>query len=336
MNTINFKSLEKVYVIAEIGVNHEGDFDTAKRLITLAAEAGADAVKFQTYQAEKYVSLVQPERLARVKRFQLSYDQFRKLAEYARTQGITFFSTPLHAEDADFLDGIAPFFKISSGDLNNLDLIRHVALKKKPMIISTGLGTMDEIRNAVETVASARPDAAKRGELLLMHCVAAYPVPIEEAHLAYVRMLNEAFGMPVGYSDHTIGTIACSLAVAAGAVVIEKHFTYQKENQVFHDHKISADPQDLKQLISAIRQTEALLGKGPFLRTVSEEKNRQNMRRSIGAGVDIPAGVPIKKEWLVYLRPAWGIPIERAQEIVGKKLKREIKSGDLIKEEDLV
>jgi len=332
---MNFKTLEQTWIVAEIGVNHEGDPEKAAHLIRLAAQAGVDAVKFQTYQAEGYVSTVQPERLARVKRFQLSYNDFRNLSEVAQTCGVTFFSTPLHPNDVDFLDEIVPIFKVSSGDLTYLELIRHIAHTRKPMIISTGLGTKEEIRAAVEAVLEIRPDAGTSGELLLMHCVSVYPAAPEEANLANIQWLRENFGLPVGYSDHTLGFKACLLAVTLGAKVIEKHFTYRKENQEFHDHLLSADPQDMAELVREIREAEIYIGRKERRRSPSEEKMLPLMRRSVAAAVAIPAGEPVRREWLTCVRPAWGVPVEQLESVVGKRLRRSVPPGDLILPTDL-
>ncbi|MDA2936642.1 N-acetylneuraminate synthase family protein [Acidobacteria bacterium AH-259-A15] len=332
---MNFWNLDKTWIVAEIGVNHEGDSSVAADLIRLAAETGVDAVKFQTFRAEQYVSSVQPERLQRVRKFQLSYETFRQLAQIAKEHGVTFFSTPLHMSDVDFLDEIVPVFKVSSGDLTYRRLIAHIASKDKPIIMSTGLGTREEIQAAVDTVLNVRPDARKKGELMLLHCVAAYPTPAEEANLANIGWLRETFGLPVGYSDHTLGIKACELAVAAEAVLLEKHFTYRKENQEFHDHAISADPDDMRQLVLAVREAETYQGAKERVRGPSEEKMLLSMRRSVGAAVDIPFGQPVRREWLTYLRPAWGLPADQLDAVVGRRLQRAVPAGDLIRAEDL-
>ncbi|MBN2232662.1 MAG: N-acetylneuraminate synthase family protein [Deltaproteobacteria bacterium] len=332
---IRFDALQSTFVVAEIGVNHEGDVRLAEKMIRQAAAAGADAVKFQTYTAEHYISIVQPERLARVRRFQLSGDEFRRLKEVADEAGTVFFSTPLHPDDVDFLTELVPFFKVSSGDLTYLPLIRHIAATGKPMIISTGLGTRDEIQAALDTVTAVRPGALTAGEVMLMHCVSAYPTPPEEANLNNLFWLQKQFGVPVGYSDHTLGTTACEIAVAMGARVIEKHFTYRKEDQQFHDHAISADPEDLQRLIGRIREIEIYLGSADRRRTPAEEKGLPLMRRSLAAAVDIPAGVPVREEWITFLRPAWGLGPEAVASLVGRPLTRPVSAGELIRPEDV-
>lgn len=335
MNFLDLQKTRRTWVVAEIGVNHEGNLDVAKDLIAKAAAAGADAVKFQTFEVENYISTVQPERRDRARRFQLSRDAFRELAGVARANGVLFFSTPLHARDVDFLNEIAPIIKISSGDLTHLALIQHAASKGKPLILSTGLGTRDEIAAAVGAAEKGQPGIGRRGALLLMHCVAVYPTEPKDANLRNIGWLAREFGLPVGYSDHTIGTKACELAVAAGAVALEKHFTYRKENQAFHDHKISADPADLQAIVSAVRTAETYLGSDQRARSEAETANLANMRRSLAAAVDIAAGVPVRAEWVTYLRPAWGLGPDSFERVVGRSLNRAVRAGDLIKAEDV-
>ncbi|MDO8358293.1 MAG: N-acetylneuraminate synthase family protein [Nitrospirota bacterium] len=332
---MNFKTLKRAWIIAEIGVNHEGSEEVAADLIRKAAAAGADAVKFQTFVPEHYVSTEQPERFERVGRFCLSHDAFRRLAALARSLGLTFFSTPLGFADIDFLDEIQPIFKISSGDLTFLALIRHATRTRKPLIISTGLGTEAEIQAAVNVVLEERPSAREDGSVMLMHCVSAYPTPAEEANLRNVTWLARRFGMPTGYSDHTLGIKACELAIAVGAVALEKHFTYRKEDQAFHDHKLSADPADLAALVAAVRQAERYLGSEIRTRTEAELKMELHMRRSIGTVVDIPVGLPVKREWLTWLRPAWGLGPQEMERIIGKPLNKALKAGALVRAEDL-
>ncbi len=281
------------------------------------------------------MSSEQPERLERVTRFCLSRDAFRRLAKMANAAGVMFFSTPLGLADVDFLDEIAPIFKISSGDLTFLDLIRHVAAKGRPTIVSTGLGTEAEVAAAVEAVLSVRPAAATDGSLLLMHCVSAYPTEPEDANIRNMLWLRERFHLPVGYSDHTLGIKACELAVAAGAVAVEKHFTYRKEDQAFHDHKLSADPADMTALVAAVRQAEVYLGRAERRRTEAETKMEAHMRRSLAAAVDIPAGRPVQREWLTWVRPAWGLGPDRIGDVVGKALNKPLKAGQLVRAEDL-
>lgn len=332
---MNFKNLARTWIIAEIGVNHEGNEDVAADLIRKAAASGVDAVKFQTFVPEHYVSTEQPERFERVGRFCLSHDAFRRLAALAKSLNLTFFSTPLGFDDIDFLNEIQPIFKISSGDLTFHDLIRHATRTGKPLIISTGLGTEEEIQAAVDVVLAERPTAREDGSLMLMHCVSAYPTPAEEANVRNVTWLAKRFDLPTGYSDHTLGIKACELAVAVGAVALEKHFTYRKEDQAFHDHKLSADPADLTALVAAVREAETYLGTETRTRTEAELKMELHMRRSIGTLVDIPAGTPVKREWLTWLRPAWGLGPQEMEKVIGKPLNKDLKAGAIVRPEDL-
>ena len=332
----SFQQLKRVWITAEVGVNHEGHMDRAEKMIRLAAEAGVDGVKFATFRIEHYISTIQPERRARIAAFELVRGDFRRLAALAADCGVTFFSTPLHPDDVDFLDEIAPLYKIASGDLDNTDFIRYVVSKGKPTIISTGYGGEDDVRRAVDAVLEVRPGAREEGSVMFMHCVGAYPTEPWDLNLRNMLWLKETFGFPVGFSDHTLGIKACELAVAMGAMAVEKHFTYRKEDQAWHDHAVSADPDDMKALVARIREAEVYLGaRERGLDHNPAETRITDMRRSPGAAKDIPAGVPIREEWLTWLRPAWGLPATALKSLVGKRLKRDLFAGDLIKEEDL-
>ncbi len=333
--SLNFNTLDRTWIVAEIGVNHEGDEAVAIDLIGKAAAAGADAVKFQTFQIEHYISTEQAERFERTKGFQLSRDAFRRLKAKADDCGVLFFSTPFGLNDVDFLDGIAPVIKISSGDLTFLDLIGKAARTGKPLIISTGLGTKDEISAAVDRVLSVRPEAREDGSLILMHCISSYPADVADANLRNIVWMKETFGLPVGYSDHTLGTKACELAVAVGAVALEKHFTYRKEDQAFHDHLLSADPDDLVELIAAVRRAEDYLGRYERRPAEAEIANSDNMRRAIGTVCEIQAGDVIKADQLTWLRPAWGLGPDAMNEVIGKQARHDIKAGSLVRAEDI-
>ena len=332
---MDFRTLDRTWIAAEIGVNHEGDEAVAIDLINKAAHAGADAVKFQTFEIEHYISTEQPERYQRTKGFQLSRDAFRRLKAAADAAGVLFFSTPLSFHDVAFLDEIAPIFKVSSGDLTFLDLIETIAATNKPMIVSTGLGSHDEIAAAVDRILSVRPSARDDGSLMLMHCVSVYPTDANNANLRNIQWLKDAFGVPVGYSDHTLGTKACELAVAVGAVALEKHFTYRKEDQAFHDHRLSADPDDLVALVAMVRQAERHLGNYERRSLEAEINNMDNMRRSIGTIRDVAQGEVLSADDLTWLRPAWGLGPDAMDAMVGRSVARSIPAGHLVREEDL-
>lgn len=331
----NFKAIKQILIFAEIGVNHEGNFSLAKDLIDMAKEAGADGVKFQTFKKDEYVAINQRDRFERIQKFHLTFDQFRKLADYAKCKDIIFFSTPFDFDSVDFLYDIVPFYKVSSGDLTNLFLVEKIALKKKPIILSTGLATEKEIKQALSVIRNKSPHLFEQGKILLMHCVSAYPTPLEEANLSSIPFLKEMFNLPIGYSDHTIGTKACEAAAALGAKVIEKHFTYRKENQSFHDHHLSADPKDFKDLVNNIRTIEKMLGVYGKKILNCEDIFATNMRRSLGAKCPIKKGSIITNEKITFLRPALGIRLEDLKLIIGKKSKRDIPKGELIQYADI-
>ena len=332
---MDFRTLDRTWIAAEIGVNHEGDEAVAIDLINKAAHAGADAVKFQTFEIEHYISTEQPERYQRTKGFQLSRDAFRRLEAAANAAGVLFFSTPLGFHDVAFLEDIAPIFKVSSGDLTFLSLIERIAVTNKPMIVSTGLGSHDEIAAAVDRILSVRPSARDDGSLMLMHCVSVYPADANDANLRNIKWLKDSFGFPVGYSDHTLGTKACELAVASGAVALEKHFTYRKEDQAFHDHRLSADPDDLIALVAAVRQAEEYLGNYERRPLEAEINNVDNMRRSIGTTREVAPGEVLSTDDLTWLRPAWGLGPNAMDAVVGRSVTRVIPAGHLVREEDL-
>ena len=332
---MNFAKLERTWIVAEIGVNHEGNEQVAHELIEKAAATGADAVKFQTYIPEHYISTVQPERLAAVRGRALPLEAFRRLAQTAAKAGVTFFSTPLGLEEVDFLNSFAPIFKVASGEMTWHGLVQRMAGTGKPMIVSTGLALEHEIAAALDVIVKVRPSAREDGSVMLMHCVSAYPTPDAEANLGNIRWLRERFGYPVGYSDHTLGIKACELAVAAGAVALEKHFTYRKDNQTFRDHQLSADPKDFAELVQTVRRAEIYMGRNDRVRGAAETTNFQPARRSVAAACDIRAGESVKAEWLTGLRPLTGIPIEEIDSVVGAKLNRAVTAGDIITAKDV-
>lgn len=331
---INFNELNRTFVIAEIGNNHEGDFDIAKFLIERAAESGVDAVKFQTIRAEKFVARDQERRFNQIKRFELSDSQYRELASLAKARGLLFLSTPFDFDSVDMLDEFVPAFKVSSGDLNWYQFLEYIARKSKPILLSTGISEVGEITRALETIkgASSVPLSEK---VVLLHCVSSYPVDIGEANLLSIPYLKETFGVPVGYSDHTLGILACETAVALGACVIEKHFTYRKEDQTFRDHALSADPGEMKELVASIRLIEVSLGVNDKRVMECEKQERTEMRRSLATRKYLPKGEIITEEAITFLRPGTGIPPEGLSSIIGRRVARDIAEGSTIQEKDI-
>jgi len=331
----NFKMLKRILIFAEIGVNHEGKFSRALDLIVKAKKAGADGVKFQTFKKDEYIAINQRERFKRAQQFHLSFEQFRELADYAKSKDILFFSTPLDFDSVDFLYDLVPFYKVSSGDLTNHYLIEKIASKKKPIILSTGIATENEIEQTLTVIRNTSPELFQQDKVMLLHCVAAYPVPLGEANLLSIPFLRERFNLPVGYSDHTMGIKACEVAAVLGAKVIEKHFTFRKENQSFHDHCLSADPTDFKNLVDNIRMIENILGVFAKRISICEDKFAVNLKRSIGARCLIKKGSLITSKKITFLRPALGVKLQDLKKIIGKKAKRDIPKGELIQYADI-
>ena len=332
---------ELTFIIAEAGVNHNGDIELAKRLVDIASECGVDAIKFQTFKAEKVVTKDTPKaeyqikntgtnesQYEMVKKLELSEDEFIELYKYTKKKGLIFLSTPFDFESADFLDELVSAFKISSTDLTNLPFLEYIAEKGKPIILSTGMGTLGEIEEAVNTIREINDD------LILLHCVTNYPASFESLNLRAIKTLKEAFKLPVGYSDHSLGIYAPISAVTLGAVVIEKHFTLDK-NLPGPDHKASLNPEELKEMVNAIRLIEKALGDGIKRPTPEEEKIKKVARRSLVANVDIPKGTVIKKEMIAIKRPGTGIEPKYLNVVIGKRAKRDIKKDEVLKWEDL-
>lgn len=329
---------EPVFVIAEAGVNHNGDIELAKQLIDIAVEAGADAIKFQTFKAKNVVTKNAPKadyqvkntksdesQYDMIKKLELSEEEFRELYRYSKSKGVIFLSTPFDFESADFLEELGvPAFKVSSTDLTNLPFLEYLAEKKKPIILSTGMGTLGEIEEAINTIKNAG-----NKDIILLHCITSYPAKFESLNLRAIQTLKEAFKLPVGFSDHSPGIYAPIAAVALGAVVIEKHFTLDK-NLPGPDHKASLNPNELKEMISAIRLIEKALGDGIKRPTPEEEEIKKVARRSIVVKVDIPKGAIITKEMITFKRPGTGLPPKYHNEIIGKRARRDIRADELI------
>lgn len=325
---------KEILVIAEVGNNHEGDFELAKRLVRLAAEAGAGAVKFQTIVPGKLVSPADTARVAQLSRFQFSYEQFAELAETARENGILFLSTPFDLESARFLDSIVPAYKIASGDNTFFPLLEVVARTGKPIILSVGLMDLDEVRRTQEFIEGIWAETANPGSLVLLHCVVNYPTAPEHANLLSIRDLQQ-LGTTVGYSDHVIGIDAAVLSVALGARVIEKHFTIDKNYSEFRDHQLSADPAELAELCRRVKETAVLLGEPVKRFQENEREIGPRVRRSIVAAHDLEAGKVLAWEDLSWVRPGGGLAPGQEAEVVGKTLAKPLQAGEMISLESL-
>lgn len=325
---------KRVMVVAEAGNNHEGSLNTAMAMVAKAAEAGADAIKFQTIVPERLVAPDQAERIAQLKRFQLSRDDFRQLADGARAKGLIFLSTPFDVDSALFLDDLVPAFKISSPDNNFYPLVEAVASTGKPLLLSTGMSDRDQVYRTLERIRAVWRAKEMDGEIALLHCVSSYPTPPYEANLSAITGLA-SLSATVGYSDHTLGIKACVLAVATGARIIEKHFTLDKRFSDFRDHQLSADPDDLAELVCRVREAEELLGSGDVQVMPCEYGTAEAARRSLVAARPLKAGSRLQPEDLDWLRPGGGVAPGEEQQLLGKTLRKDIKAGQLILAADL-
>ena len=320
----------KVIVIAEIGNNHEGNYDFAAEMISLAAKAGVDAVKFQTFKTEYYVGTKDKERFNLLKSFELKYKEFEKLSLVAKNNGVQFLSTPLDIESAIFLSEIVDAIKIASGDNNFYPLIKTIAELSKPIILSTGLANFDDIVKVKNYVESIWSNNDLINELAILHCVTSYPVESKFANLKAISNLIDRLNCCIGYSDHTIGIDATIVAVGLGARIIEKHFTKDKNFSDFRDHKISADPDEMKSMINSIREVEKMLGDGEKVPQLPEKEISIAVRRSIVAKRDLLNGTKLDIEDITWIRPGGGLGPGEESKIIGKKLKTNIDKGSKI------
>lgn len=329
---------EPCFIIAEAGVNHNGDINLAKKLIDVAVEAGVDAVKFQTYKAEEVVTKdaekadyqrkttdAEESQYEMLKKLELTQEDFEELHAYAQGKGILFLSSPFDKESVDLLNELGvPTFKIPSGEITNFPLLKHIARKEKPIILSTGMATLGEVEEALEIM---RKEGAK--EIILLHCISSYPAKMEDMNLKVIETLRQAFRLPVGLSDHTLGITIPIATVSLGASVIEKHFTLNK-NLPGPDHRASLEPHELKQMVKAIRDVEKAMGNGVKRPTKEEDENKKAVRRSIIARVDIPEGVVITEDMLVIKRPGTGIEPRYMEKVCGARAKVSIRKENRI------
>lgn len=329
MKISSFDTERKVFVIAEIGNNHEGNFDLAKEMIRLAASSGANAVKFQAIAPERLISSEQSERISQLQRFSFSSDQFRELSAVAEQEKVIFLATPFDLESIDWLNDLVPAWKISSGDNNFTPLLDKAASTGKPLIISLGLGYHQNANKLVSYFDDAWSRHGKaKSELALLHCVTSYPTPDEEAALGQIKSLMIP-GITAGYSDHTLGVKAPELAVAAGARIIEKHFTTDNALSDFRDHKLSAAPDDFAKMVRCIRKAEKMFASDLSIQ-VCESGNENQIRRSIAARKDLPAGSVLKMNDFMWVRPGTGILPGGEEALIGKIITKEIKKGQLL------
>ncbi|PJZ86314.1 N-acetylneuraminate synthase [Leptospira harrisiae] len=337
---MNEKFGNKTLVIAEAGVNHNGDLKLAHKLIDIASEAGVDVVKFQTFTAASLVteSAVKADyqsastdpnesQFSMLKKLEISPSSHWELIEHCRAKDIEFLSTAFDLESLDFLSQLdLKRYKIPSGEITNLPYLEAIGRLGKPIILSTGMSTLGEIEDAIRTIERS---GLSRNLLTVLHCNTEYPTPVTDVNLLAMSSLKAAFGVSVGYSDHTSGIEIALAAVALGATVIEKHFTIDK-NLPGPDHKASLDPRELKIMVDGIRNIEQALGDGVKRPTVSEIKNIPIARKSIVAKSPIKLGEFLSKSNLTTKRPGTGISPMRLEEVIGRKAKRDFQKDELI------
>lgn len=338
INGSSISEAEQPYFIAEAGVNHNGDFELAKKLIEIAADANADAVKFQTFSADRLVSesastaTYQEEKTEidsqqeLLRQYELTKTDHELLINHCEERDITFLSTPFDPESADMLADLdVPAIKVGSGELDNHPLLEHIAGLGLPMIVSTGMGTMEEVHAAHEVIRAVDSEIG----LTFLHCTSAYPAAVEDVNLRAMQTMDEELPTPVGYSDHTTLPEAPGLAVAAGACLVEKHFTVDS-SLPGPDHEASLEPGELKRAVRLSKTAAVTLGdekKGP---TVAETANVENTRKSLHAAVQIPKGTEIHAEDVEILRPATGLSPRRYDSVIGARATTDIEPGESI------
>ena len=332
--------INRTLIIAEAGVNHNGDLNLAKQLIDAAAIAGADMVKFQTFNANRLVTRVakkadyqaqttnsEETQYEMLRPLELTETMHHELITYCKTRNIVFLSTGFDIESVDFLLSLGQeCFKIPSGEITNLPYLRHIGQLGKTVILSTGMATLADIENAIDILEQA---GTQRVKLTVLHCTTEYPAPMNEVNLRAMQSIKSAFGVAVGYSDHTQGIEIAIAAVTMGATVIEKHFTLDR-NLPGPDHQASLEPAELTAMVAAIRNIEIALGDGIKRLTASEARNKLVARKSLVASREIKAGEVFTAENLSTKRPGTGISPMQWDEVLGKKAHRDFAEDELI------
>lgn len=330
--------MKRVYIIAEAGVNHNGDINIAKRLVDAAWEAGADVVKFQTFQADSLVSKyaqkaeyqlhstdARETQKEMLKRLELTYDMHVELIQYCKAVGIDFLSTPFDLDSIDLLESVGMnLYKIPSGEITNLPYLRKIGSLKKTVIMSSGMSTMEEIKEAVKILKESGAT-----DVSVLHCNTQYPTPMQDVNLSAMNSIRKEVGVRVGYSDHTEGIEVPIAAVAMGAEIIEKHFTLDKTMEG-PDHKASLDPDEIKAMVKAIRNIEMAIGDAEKKPTVSEQDNIAVVRKSIVAKRRIEAGETFSDDNITTKRPGTGITPMLWDSVIGTAAKRKYEEDELI------
>lgn len=317
------------YLIAEIGGNHEGDYEYARRLTQLACDSGVDAVKFQIYTGDTLVSKVEnPTRNIHFKRFELLPDQYISLAKQCRDQGVTFAASVWDMNTLAWIDPYLEFYKIGSGDLTARPMLRQVAATGKPIVLSTGLSTLDEVKEAVAYIQSQDSRYKQKEYLAILQCTSMYPIPDADANLKVMGVFRDELQVTVGYSDHTAGSDAVEVAAAMGAEILEMHFTDTREGKTFRDHQVSFTREEIRHLIEKIRRVKTLQGSPVKTPAKSEVKAGHvvSFRRAVYPIRDLAAGTVLAKDDLTILRPNHGIDARDYDQVLGRTLLRDVKA----------
>lgn len=340
----NKKNRKKVFIVAEAGVNHNGDLKLARKMIDAVKDSGADCIKFQTFRAEEFVAnknltytyksqgkkITEPQ-LTMFKRWEFSKEQWREIINYCQKKKIAFATTAQNPSDLEMILSLVKpgFLKVGSDDLTNLDLLKYYAKKGMPMVISAGMAYAEEIGEAVAAIRKAG-----NNDITVLHCISSYPAQAEEVNLRKIPAIKDRFKVKVGFSDHTIGSAAAIGAVCFGAEIIEKHFTLS-HNLPGPDHWFSMEPRELKKFVQDIRFIEKAMGSSELVPTANERKVSKIARRSVTAARDIKAGVKFTADDLVCKRPGTGLAPRYLPKIIGKIAKKNFKKGQMLTRQDL-
>jgi N-acetylneuraminate synthase/N,N'-diacetyllegionaminate synthase len=331
---------EPTFISAEIGINHNGDVKLAKKMIDVSLKCGVDAVKFQVFKADEFVSdpdevygyrsqgeEITESMLEMFKRYEFTKDEWMEVIDYCKQEKVEFFITPQNPSDLDLILSLSdiPAIKVGADDLTNLELLGYYAKKNKPMIISAGMAYQEEIDDAVKIIKETG-----NNDLIILHCVSSYPADASEVNLKKVLSIKRIFDVIVGFSDHTIGSTAAIGAVAIGAKVIEKHFTLDN-SLPGPDHWFSADPVELKNLVEGVRLIDESIGDHVLQPTDKEMEMRKLCRRSIVAFHDIEKDEIIRRDMIEFKRPGTGLPPKNIKDLIGKRVKNDIKKNEQIK-----
>lgn len=334
-NEIN-RTSNHTFIICEIGVNHNGDVELAKKMIEKASECGVDAVKFQTFNSEDLVTdnaktaqyqeknTNESSQLELLKKLELTFDEFEELKNYALEHDVMFISSPFDVKSVDLLEKLdVPFYKLGSGELNNFELIDYIQKTNKPLILSTGMSSLDEITETYNHIKN-------KDNLILLHCITGYPTSFSEANLNFIKTMQKEFDVPIGFSDHSPGIELPIAAVALGACIIEKHFTLDKTLEG-PDHKASLNPKEFKNMVEAIRNVEIAMGDGVRKISENEDEIKKIARKSIILNENISKGTTIERKMLSIKRPGTGIAPNDIEKIIGKKVNRNLSANSVLK-----